>query len=204
MGKLWILTDDHLPSPQTGYDLALWCTRTLPSPVELRSWAGWSETPLIAGSVHGHVESFTRDLREWPATELSMGQGRVWRFQNRYLAWIDSEALVVPEAGRGLAMAGVDLMVGESPGDYPTPFLDPLWRTVQANQMFGLAWGARPSLYLPCEVDPNQAGWLDLERAPSGSTVSLDFQELEQARRLFPIRQGLRARLYRQECWWTT
>ncbi len=202
MVKIWIITDDQLPSPRTGYDLALWRTGTLPSPAELRSWAGWSQAPLIAGSVHKEFQSFTRDLKEWPATELNMGQGRVWRFHERYLAWIDSEALGVPEAGRGLAMAGVEFIIGESSGDYPTPFLDPLWRTAQGNQIFGLAWGATPAFYLPCEVDPKEAGWLGPDGAPGGWTVILDFQELEQARRLFPIRPGLRLPLYRQESWW--
>ncbi|NMP20828.1 hypothetical protein [Sulfobacillus harzensis] len=202
MAKLWIIVDNQLPPPETHYDLAIWPTHQEPTEAELRSWAGWAETPLLAGSVHTGVWGYTRDLKEWPSSDLSLGQGRVWRFDGRYLAWLDSIALRVPETARALALAGVDLLIAENPKTPPTPYQDPLWRSVQANQIFGLTVAPEPFWYLPCDSDPNEEGWSQPTRVSGGYAISYDFQDLAQARRLFPIHQGLRAPLYRQERWW--
>lgn len=206
MAKIWVITDSALPSPQPGCDLALWVGTNPPSHAEMRSWAGWAETPLIAGNpITGELLAFTASLKEWAFSELAMGNGRVWRFQNRHIAWLDADALKVPETGRALALAGVELILAQTLSEPPASvYLDPLWRTVQANQIYGLRLDDDPHLYLPCELDPREEGWTRLEREPGGFAASLEFGELEDARRLFPIHRGLRPTFYHRERWWSS
>lgn len=202
MAKVWIIAESELPPPRTGYDLVLWSTAILPSATQTQTWAGWAETHIIARTPAAETLAFTPHPRDWAATDLAMGNGRVWRFEDRYVAWLDRSALLVPEVGRALSMAGVELIVSDTDQRYPSPFLDPLWRTVQANQIYGLSLDTSPRLYWPCEIDPAEEGFQALEREPGGFSATLDFSALESARRLFPIHQGLRLDVYQSHGWW--
>lgn len=203
MAKIWIVPEGPLPSPEPGASLVFWSVQNPPSGT-VRSWSGWAETPVIAGQLgRDSCIAYTPDMREWRSSLLSVGQGRVWRFEERYLVWLHPDALHLPEIGRALALAGVVIVVvvGDAPCD--VGYLDPLWRTVQANQIFGIRVSGTPRLYMPCELDPQEDGTVVLERYAGGYAVDLPLEELAAVRRSFPIHQGLRPDLYRQERWWT-
>lgn len=203
MPNIWIVMPEELPPPQSGYDLALWCTHKLVSDTKVRTWAGWSETAIIAHDIdRGQMLAFDSEPSEWLGTDLVVGSGRVWRMDNHYIAWLDPQALSTPEVGRALALAGIDLIVAYSDSG-PSPFLDPLWRVVQSEQIFGLALGNVPRLYLPCEADPDEDGVQELDPVPGGFRAAFNFRDLLPVRRLLAIHQGLRPGLYKSFPWWT-
>ncbi len=204
MVSLWILQHDSLPAPRIGSDLVIWPTTTLPSPTQLRTWAGWSEAAILAGMIEtGHVLAFRPHPQEWPDVALAIGSGRIWRFHGRYIAWLAEDDLAVPEIPRALALAGVDLILCRT-APQPLHPLNPLWRAVQANQVYGLTLHENPVLYLPCELDPAEEGVLALSAVPGGLRAELDFERLADARRLYPVRQLLRPGLYKQQRWWSS
>lgn len=204
MAKVWIIQHPELPAPSQGYDLVIWPATELPSPTQLRTWAGWSETYLVAGDLDlGQILAFRPLPEDWPDTLLAVGSGRVWRFQDRYIAWLTNDDLMIPEIPRALALAGVDLIISGA-RSLSDPYLDPLWRAIQANQIYGLALGAEPRLYLPCELDSAEMGVAPMEPAQGGAAVEIDFGRLMEARRLYPVRQQLRPQLYKSERWWSS
>lgn len=174
------------------------------SATKVRTWAGWSETAIIARNVDsGVMLAFDSEPSEWVGTELVVGAGKVWRMDNHYMAWLDANALNTPEVGRALALAGIEVVVAHS--DFQSnPFLDPLWRVVQSEQIFGLALGNVPRLYLPCEADPDEDGVQELDPVPGGFRATLSFRDLLSVRRLLAIHHGLRPGLYNSFPWWTT
>lgn len=202
MFKIWLIGGPELPPPQSGFDLAIWPTTGAPSETKLRTWAGWSETYLLAGDVGaGAAFGFTSAPSIWPAADLAVGRGKVWRIRHHYIAWLDASDLEIPEIPRALGLAGVELVIGPAQ-QYPSAFADPLWRAVQSSQLYGLGWGAQPQLYLPCELDADEDGAVPLESTLGGYGLALDFDRLAEARRLFPVAQGLRPALYKALPWW--
>lgn len=205
MPKLWIINTDSLPAPRTGFDLAVWAVSPLPPPTALRTWAGWANCPVVALDPHTHAAlSFTAEPREWRNVALAVGDGHVWRYQGQYVAWLSAAATAVPEVARALALAGTVLII--APGQAPDsrPWLDPLWRVVQANQVYGLALGVQPRLFVPCEAGAEDTGELALSREIDGWSIDLDTRALLEAQRLYPIRAGLRPALYKRLRWWSS
>jgi hypothetical protein len=201
MAKIWIIRDADLPPPRSGYDLVLWVAPRLAAPVQVRSWAGWSETPIIACDTVGEMLAFSDRPQEWTHTVLAVGSGRVFKFQGHYIAWLAEADLRIPEIPRALAVAGVTLIICAT-SHWDPMYLNPLWRAVQANQIWGLNVGEHPALFGPCELDPAEEGVLPLDYDDSCCYASVDFDRLSDARRMFPIHQGLRAPLYRAQKWW--
>ncbi|MCY0879860.1 MAG: hypothetical protein OWU84_13095 [Firmicutes bacterium] len=201
MAKLYLTMSEELPAPVRDADLAIWWPSRTVSAEEVRSWAGWSGTYLLARGDPDVWHAYRPNLSEWPSVALVVGQGRVWRFEKRYLAVIDPDTLMIPEVSRALALAGVAILISYG-HDGPSPFLHPLWRAAQANQIFALRIGPEPRWYLPCEVDPAEEGVQPCRPEPGGWTVDFDFAQLGDARRRFPIQQGLRPSLYKSQAWW--
>lgn len=200
MASIFVIQDEKLPPPATGFDLTIWPTRQRASVTQIRTWAGWSESYVLAGAID-HLMAFRPDLEEWPGSSLAVGNGKIWRFEDRYIAWLEADAYNIPEVPRALALAGVELMIAHTALG-PSPFLNPLWRAVQATQVYGLALGSEPQLFLPCELDPREEGVVPLQDTPGGLLADVDFAWLEDARRLFPIHRGLRPKLYKMNRWW--
>lgn len=202
MAKIWVVAQDELPPPRSGFDLAIWSTMKLPSETQVRTWAGWSETTILAGDVASRaVLAFQPDLQIWPGTDLAVGSGKIWRFQNHYIAWLDQRDAQIPEIGRALALAGVGLVIART-DEWPSPFLDPLWRVAQSEQIYSLTLGAHPRLYVPCEVDFGEDGVVDLESISGGFEAEFHIGRLAEARRFMSLHRGLRPTLYRAHAWW--
>ena len=202
MAEIWVVHGDQLPPPRVGYDLTIWDTAELASETQMRTWAGWAETRLLAGTPAGDLAGFDPRPDLWPGTDFALGGGKIWRFNHRFVAWLTPSLYQIPEVPRALALAGVELMMGSRSASGADPALDPLWRAVQANQVFGLALGEQPVLYLPCEIDPTQEGTMPLDPEPGGWRTTIRFEELDDARRLLPVLPGLRMPLYRANGWW--
>ncbi len=202
MAELWVVRGAELPPPAAGYDLTIWETADLPSETQMRTWAGWAETHLLAGNPASVLTGFEPRPDLWPGTDFALGGGKIWRFNHRFVAWLTPALYQIPEVPRALALAGVELMIGSRSTSVGDPALDPLWRAAQANQVFGLALGAEPVLYLPCEIDPAQEGSMPLAAEPGGWRATLRFEELADARRLLPVLPGLRMSFYRENGWW--
>ena len=204
MAKILAVRQSQLPPPRPGYDLVVWPTENLGSPAHLRSWAGWSESAILVGDLsQGALMGYTARAQDWPGTDLAVGLGKVWGFQNHYIAWLQEADLRVPEIARALSLAGVSLIIAVT-SRWPTPFLDPLWRTVQANQLFGLALGPCPALYSPCELDSQESGVIPLQETGGNLFLEVVFERLEVVRKAVPIQQGLRPHLYKTHYWWTS
>ncbi|PSR23822.1 MAG: hypothetical protein C7B45_02075 [Sulfobacillus acidophilus] len=202
MPNIWIIRENELPAPRTGYDLVLWMAPRLPAEVQVRTWAGWSETPIIAWDASGAMLAFNAQPQEWKHTILAIGSGRVFKFQGHYIAWLVEADLRIPEIPRALAVAGVTLIISTTAHWTPV-YLNPLWRAAQANQIWGMTVGEYPALFGPCELDPAEEGVMPLTSEGTLCSVSLDFNQLSEARRIFPVHQGLRANLYRTQKWWS-
>ena len=202
MAEIWVARGEGLPAPTAGYDLTIWDTAQLPSETQMRTWAGWAETHLLAGSPADLLMGFEPRPDLWPGTHFALGGGKIWRFHHRFVAWLTPSLYQIPEVPRALALAGVELMLSSNSATARDPALDPLWRAVQANQVFGLALGPEPALYVPCEIDPTQEGCMPLESDQGGWRTTLRFEDLDDARRLFPVLPGLRMSLYRENGWW--
>lgn len=182
-------------------DLAIWVADAAAPEAHVRSWAGWSECHVLAG-FHESWCGYRPNLDPWNGTALAFGNGYIWRFGRHYLAWVDHATLMVPEVPRALALAGVVLIISHGE-EGPSPYVHPLWRAVQANQIFGLRAGPVPSWYLPCDIDPGEEGVSGMEAQAGGWTIEFDVEQLMEARRRFPIHQGLRPTLYKAEAWWS-
>jgi hypothetical protein len=202
MAKLRLITQEQLPAPEPGWDLAIWSHPDLPSETQLRTWAGWSETHLLAHDQTRHaLWSFDPQSTPWKGSDIAVGSGRVWRFDGRFMGWLTEDDARIPEIGRALSLAGVGLVVGQSSA-WPSPYLDPFWRIAQANQIFALVTGPHPRFYRPCDTDPDQDGQALLASVPGGLEVAFSWDELLEARRLAPIHRGLRPTLYKANRWW--
>ncbi len=168
----------------------------------------------IMGRAEGTSSVSAMDFGKKPAVLWVPGSRTVWikeeqwqianlRTLPRTLLWqgmkiaiLADEHLSFPEISRYLAGEGVKLFIvaDERPrSDYRSG----LWREVQQNQIFGLSWYPEPCLLLPCEIDPTGLGLIPA----SGSTVSWEWDDLEEAQRQFPIWSRLRPELYRKH-WW--
>ncbi len=202
MAKILLVCQSELPPPRPGYDLVIWPGQNAPSHSRFRSWAGWSESALLVGNLaDGTVIGYSPQGTDWSGTDLAVGLGKVWRFQHHYIAWLQQSDLRVPEIARALSLAGVGLIIADS-GQYASPFLDPLWRAVQANQVYGLAVGSSPALYLPCELDSEESGVLPLNPDGGDLSVEVALEHLNAVQKAVPIRQGLRPHLYKAHRWW--
>lgn len=203
MDSVWLIEQGDLPAPRAEFDLALWPTEQPPTESQARTWAGWAETPLIAGRIEdGQVVSVTPGLEIWSALDVAYGTGKIWRWHGRYLAWMAASDLRTPEIARALSLAGIELLVVSDPAIYTAAFTNPLWRAVQSEQIFGLQLGPEPQLFLPCEIDDDENGLGELGRTAAGRVAMIDFERLREARRLWPLRAGLRTSLYRRLAWW--
>jgi hypothetical protein len=200
MTRLYLTTQDELPPPIRSIDLAIWAAPATLSEAHVRSWAGWSECHVLAGSRDSWC-GYRPNLDQWPAAPLAFGYGYIWRFGRHYLALVDHATLMVPEVPRAMALAGVVLIISQSE-EGRSPFIHPLWRAVQANQIFGLRIGRVPSWYLPCEIDPDEQGIGLMAVEAGGWVIDFDVERLMEARRRFPIQQGLRPTLYKAQAWW--
>jgi len=205
MSKLWIINTNTLPTPRTGFDLAIWAVSPLPQPTTLRTWAGWASCSVVAiDPTTNEAISFTGDPREWPDVALAVGDGHVWRFERQYLAWLGAAAVGVPEVARALALAGTALIMAPLRDAEDAPWLEPLWRMVQANQVYGLGLGPHPRLFVPCEAGAEETGELVLTREIDGWSTDWDVRRLFDAERLLPIRATLRPDLYQHLRWWSS
>jgi hypothetical protein len=203
MASIWLIDQNSLPAPRTEFDLAVWSVEPAPAETQARSWAGWAETALLAGNIrHGQVAAFTAEPAPWLAWDVAIGTGKIWRWREHYLAWLAAADLRNPEIARALSLAGVELLVVSDSAVYASPYINPLWRAVQSEQIFGLQLGPEPQFFLPCEIDGDEDGVGALAHTSGGWAVMVDFDRLTEARRLQPLRRGLRSELYRQLAWW--
>lgn len=203
MDNVWILGSDELPAPHKEFDLAVWAVTEQPAEAKARSWAGWSDTPLVLGDIDaGRILAFTAAPQPWRGADVAVGSGKIWRWGQRYIAWLPVGDVLVPEIPRALSLAGVELIIVSDPHTYPTPYMDPLWRVVQSEQIFGLSLAALPRFYMPCELDPDQVGVGDVHPLSCGHSVQIDFSRLAEVQRIMPLKAGFRPDLYCQLSWW--
>lgn len=204
--KIRILYEAPLPAPASGWDLTIWITPELPTETAMRTWAGWAETQLLAlSTTELHLSSgYTRDSRDWASSALAVGPGCVWRYQSRYIAYLDPHALRIPEIPRALAQAGVELVIVFEPAYHSLfPYLDPLWRIVQANQIYGLRLSSfPPQCYVPCELDPAEEGVVALSLVDACYTMELNFSHLHDDKKIVSLQRDLQVAAFRAHPWW--
>lgn len=120
-----------------------------------------------------------------------------------------------PEASRILALSGADVLVAPlaPPEPYPAEeALWGLWQEVQQNQTYGVEAGlmgslggrqfaGRAAVYAPCEITPEDSGFLPRAGYYVGKgaiVVELSAELLRRVRRDYPMLRQLNPTLYRK------
>ncbi len=120
-----------------------------------------------------------------------------------------------PEASRILALTGADILVAPLAPRAPYPAVEAmagLWQEVQQNQAFGVeaglqgslgtrAYAGRAALFGPCEITPEQSGFLPQPGyfVGTGSLVAtLKAEDQRRIRREYPLLRQLNPALYRK------
>ena len=110
------------------------------------------------------------------------------------------EDLLVPEVSRTLTLMNAELLIALAAPRLPE-YLG-IWRESQQNQVIGFGGGAPPLLTVPCEADPEEAGFLPVESLSDWVRASVPWGSLATARETALLTQ-LNPRAYLAHPWWS-
>ncbi len=164
--------------------------------------AGWQVQTHPTGAEAARGMAAGRDLQVFDAGGLRLGLavgGDAW----------------VPEVGRILALLGAEALLAPVAVPRPYPYwaqVAGLWQIVQQNQVYGLEvglgsrgdlpWRARTAAFGPCEITPDETGWLDSLSGPVDDAglllADFDGDRLAGIRARYPIFAHLNPALYRR------
>ena len=178
-----------------------------PSRPQLAAWTVRMDRPALVAQVgtDGQPEALLMDRQGRVAGHhrgsVASGRLTVHQILGRRVGVLLGAEVWMPEVGRALGLAGVELVVG-----FRLPLTGsayaPLWALAQQNQWMGVETGVPPRLVVPCEITPDESGVLAAVGEVSWWRLTPPWNE----RRRLVERDALLAQLnpavYLRQPWW--